>query len=144
MKPTILVVDDDIVVRGSLAKALESEGFEVYVASSGREAISNFHEVQPGLVLLDIHLSDIDGWQVYEIISQWKPLAPVIVITAQPNQLTQAQGVGVDVLMEKPLDIPQLITTIKTLFDETRNERVRRMASPYFQTAFFPGNGTPD
>ena len=89
----------------------------------------------PDLVLLDITMPDRDGWDVYDLINSTHPLVPVIVITAKPDQFRQASELGVDALMEKPLDLPLLLRTIETYLQETGDERVRRLTRPDYDTA---------
>jgi CheY-like chemotaxis protein len=130
----ILIVDDDSVVRGSLAAVLESEGFVVDEARNGIEAVTRAIERLPDLVLLDLNMPHWDGWTAFTKLDRIRPLMPVIVITARPNQYKEAVRLGVDAFMEKPLNIPVLVRAIKRLTSEDENRHVRRITNPAFVT----------
>ena len=135
MKKKILLADDDPGVRETLSRVLESENYEVFCAKTGRETAAQFMAELPDLVLLDITMPDRDGWDVYDLINSTHPLVPVIVITARPDQFPHALELGVDALMEKPLDLPLLLKTISTYVAESGDERVARLTRPEFETA---------
>ena len=130
----ILIVDDDALVRGSLAAVLESEGYVVDEAHSGMEAVSCAMERLPDLVLLDLNMPHCDGWTAFSQLDRVTPLLPVIVITARPNQYEKAVRLGVDAFMEKPLNIPVLVRAIKRLTSEDENRHVRRITNSAFIT----------
>ena len=112
---TILIVDDDAAVRESLAAVLRSEKFDVWLAENGRLAVRQFLDGPPDLILLDLNMPDTDGWQAFEIMARLAPHVPVIVITARPYQARRAAEAGIDMLLEKPLEIPVLLETIRNL-----------------------------
>jgi DNA-binding response OmpR family regulator len=112
---TILVVDDDGSVRESLGAVLREEGYGVRLAESGRAGIRQLLEGPVDLVLLDLNMPDTNGWEAFEVMSRLAPQVPVIVITARPCQTRRAAESGVDMLLEKPLQIPVLLETIRYL-----------------------------
>ncbi len=130
----ILIVDDDALVRGSLAAVLEYEGFSVDEAENGLEAVSHAIHKSPALILLDLNMPMMDGWAAFTKLDHVRPLVPVVVITARPNQYNEAVRVGVDAFMEKPLNIPILVSAIKRLSSEDENRYVRRITNPAFVT----------
>ena len=134
MKNRILLADDDFAVRELLARALKSEEFEVIQARNGHEAIFQMLASQPDLVLLDLNMPEKDGWQSYDVIERMNPMLPVIIITAMPEQHAHAVRLGIDALMEKPLDIPLLVSTIRRLLGEPQTMRLRRLTRGDFQT----------
>lgn len=136
MIKTILVADDDLSVQQSLARVLESEGYEVLLASNGTQAIQQAIAHQPNLALLDITMPNRDGWEAFESLERFCPLMPVVIITARPNQYPRAVGNGIDALMEKPLDLPLLLHTIARLLAESQRDRIRRLTRGDFQTEF--------
>ncbi len=138
MKKRILLVDDDLAVRESLARVLETEGFEVVMAADGRDALAQFTNHRPDLVLLDLNMPHKDGWAALEDMSQFDPWLPVIVITARPHQYQRAIGAGCDALMEKPLDLALLLDKMRELLAESPRERVARLTSPEFVTTRLP------
>ncbi len=139
----ILVADDDTSVRSSLAAVLESEGYGVHEARNGIEAVARAIEHSPDLVLLDLNMPHWDGWATFNRLNRVTPLLPVIVITARANEYEKAVRLGVDALMEKPLNIPLLVFAIKRLTREGHKRQVRRIADPAFVTRF-PGGAAPD
>jgi len=132
--PHVLIVDDDQTVRGSLAAALESDGFTVEEAGGGIEAVHWAAQYPVDLVLLDLNMPRGDGWTAFRELDRVTPLLPVIVITARPNQYEEAVRVGVDAFMEKPLDIPVLMRAIKKLTSEGEERHVGRITNRAFVT----------
>ena len=131
-KPTahrrILLVDDDAGVRGSLSNVLVSEGYVLIPAIDGQQAIELAASMSVDLVLLDLNMPRKNGWDTFERLSADHPFLPVIIVTARPNQLFTAVGAGVGALLEKPLDIPTLLRTIKQLLAESASTRLARLA----------------
>jgi DNA-binding response OmpR family regulator len=132
----ILLADDDPGVREMLGRVLASENYDVIYAKNGREASTKFIADPPDLVLLDLNMPDRDGWTAFRMMNVAQPMLPVIVITARPNQYPQAADLGVDGLMEKPLNLPVLLRAIRDLLGETEAERTRRLTDPEFKTVF--------
>ena len=120
MKERILLADGDEPVRKMLARVLESAGYVVLHASTASQAISQFESGRPDLVLLDMKSPEDDGWLTCETIIQAAPNLPVIVITSWANQSEQALERGVDVLMEKPLDMHMLLKNIQDLLHNSK------------------------
>jgi len=137
MKAKILLADDDAGVRETLGRVLKSEDYEVVLAKTGREAAAKFVADLPDLVLLDLNMPDRDGWEAFALMEHSRPLVPVIVITARPQQYQHAAELGIDALMEKPLDLPLLLVTIGDLLAESEAERVQRLTNPGFKTFYF-------
>ena len=132
----ILLADDDPGVRQMLGRVLESEHYEVVLAKNGHEAAARFLADPPDLVLLDLNMPDRDGWAAFRVMNVSDPMLPVIVITARPNQYARAVELGVDALMEKPLDLPVLLGAIRRYTNESERERTQRLINPEFKTAF--------
>ena len=135
MTKRILLADDDDGVRDSLSQVLAMEGYQVIPAANGRQAVACLRGQSPDLALLDINMPGLDGWQTLERMERRRPLMPVIVITARPNQYHRAVGAGVDALMEKPLDFPRLLEAIASLLAETPQQRLTRLTRTDFATA---------
>ncbi len=134
----ILLVDDDPGVREMLGRLLEAEHYEVVLAQDGDEAGAKFVAHSPDLVLLDLNMPQREGWSAFRFMTAAYPLLPVIIITARPNQYVKAEELGVDALMEKPLNFPVLLDAIRRLVLETVSQRTRRLANPQFRTAYLP------
>lgn len=127
MKPKILVVDDDRSVLESLTKLLEAEHFEVYPARDAIEAMEYFHSKPIDLVVLDINLGTDNGWRVFETMTITNPFVPTIVITAEWGQREQAVTLGVEGLIEKPIDVPAFLNMIRELLAETTEAKLKRI-----------------
>jgi CheY-like chemotaxis protein len=136
MKKRILLADDDAGIRELLGRVLESEHYDVVLAGTGREAVAKFTANVPDLVLLDLNMPDLDGWEAIDLITSTHPFVSVIVITARPKQYEQAADMAVDALMEKPLNLPLLLAAIAGLVAESETERVHRLSNPAFKTAY--------
>jgi DNA-binding response OmpR family regulator len=137
MKTKILLADDDAGVRETLGLVLKSELYDVMFAKTGREAAAKFIADVPDLVLLDLNMPDRDGWDAFDLMNQTHPMVPVIVITARPQQYQRAAKLGIDALMEKPLDLPLLLDAIANLLAESEPERVQRLTDRGFKTTYF-------
>jgi DNA-binding response OmpR family regulator len=135
MKAKILLADDDAEVRQMLGRVLESENYDVVPAKTGRETAAKFVADVPDLVLLDLNMPILDGWDAYDLMNRTHPFVPVIIITARPHQYEHAAELGVDALMEKPLNLPLLLATIANLLAESEAERVQQLTNPDFKTA---------
>src|ERR1019366_70143 len=127
MSTKILVVDDEQTIRESLAKILRAEGYEIVLAENGQEAIEKLVQESFNLLLLDLGLPVKDGWATLRWLNQVNPVFPVIVITGRWKQGELAEAAGVDVLMEKPLDVPKLLQNILELLQEPAEARARRI-----------------
>jgi DNA-binding response OmpR family regulator len=134
MSKTILLADDDPSVRTMVGRVLEMEGYEVLPASSGTEAVSQYLNGPPDVVLLDLNMPEKDGWEAWQLMNSLHPSVPVIVITARPNQYEHADQLRIDALMEKPLDLGLLLETIHELLAEPDAQRLARMRGPDFHT----------
>ncbi len=127
MKPKLLVVDDDHSVRESLTKLLEAEHYEVYPARDAVEAMDHFNSKPMDLVVLDINLGMDDGWKVFETMTIKNPFVPTIIITAEWGQREQAVTLGVEGLIEKPIDVPAFLKMIRELLAETTEAKLKRI-----------------
>jgi DNA-binding response OmpR family regulator len=131
----ILIVDDDDSVREMLRRVLVGEGYAVATAANGAEALQIAAQGDIDLVLLDLNLPAMSGWDTYERLTRANPAMAVIVITARSSQLVMAEGAGVGALLEKPLDFPTLLRTVTSLLaepPETRLDRLSGGASCYY------------
>jgi DNA-binding response OmpR family regulator len=136
MSKRILIADDDPAVLVSLAQVLALEAYDVVLAYTGRQAVSQLLAEKPDLVLLDLNMPEKDGWEAFELMEKLNPFLPVIVITARPNQYDLAVRLGIDAFMEKPLDLPLLLATVKQLLAEPEQDRIVRLTKGNFVTAY--------
>src|SRR5437762_9453644 len=94
----ILLVDDDTTVRESLAEVLVSEGFHVAPASDGQNAIEVMSRERIDLVLLDLNMPRLNGWDTFEKLIASHPLIPIVIVTARANQMFLSAGAGAGAL----------------------------------------------
>lgn len=127
-RPKVLLVDDEPKICAALAGALVSEGFEVVFVESGDEAIEAFRDGIFDIVLMDLRMPGKSGWETLAQLTWSRPLLPVIIITALPDQHALAKAAGVGALLEKPLDIPVLLETMRRLLAEPMQDRLARIA----------------
>jgi two-component system, OmpR family, KDP operon response regulator KdpE len=117
----ILIVDDDQILSELLFHNLKTEGYEARIASNGSEGLDHFHSFQPDLVLLDLFMPVMDGWEVCERIREVST-TPIIVLTAQGNEEDIGRGLdlGVDDYLLKPFRLRVLMSRIRTHLHRTR------------------------
>lgn len=115
----ILVVDDDPSVRRLLSVQLGLAGHEVYIAEDGASALIELGRCKPDVLVLDVMMPLLDGWQVLEVLRA-KPLyadLPVIMLTAksQAEDVERSYGIGATLVMAKPYDGDRLLAMIETV-----------------------------
>ena len=112
----ILVVDDDQNICELLRLYIEKEGFTVYIANDGRSALEIFEEQNPDLVMLDIMLPELDGWQVCREIRK-KSQCPIIMLTAKGEVFDKVLGLelGADDYVVKPFETKEVVARIKAV-----------------------------
>ena len=112
----ILVVDDDLNICELLRLYLTKEGYEVVIANDGVSAVTSFREESPSLVLLDIMLPKLDGWQVCREIRKFSE-TPIIMLTAKGEVFDRVLGLelGADDYVVKPFDTKEIVARIKAV-----------------------------
>ena len=120
MKTKIMVVDDDPNIRELVRLYLEKEGFEVTCAERGDEAVKMFRATPPNLMLLDVMLPGMDGWQVCREVRKISNI-PIIMLTAKGDEVDKILGLeyGADDYMTKPFNILEVKARIKGIFRRT-------------------------
>lgn len=109
----ILVVEDDKSIREMFIFALEAEGFKVDSGKNGAEALKKNSEIKPNLILLDLTLPDINGFEVCKKIQQERDV-PVIMVTAKNDIVDKVLGleIGADDYITKPFHIKEVIARV--------------------------------
>lgn len=133
-KQTVLIVDDDPNIAQLVKLYLEKEGYEVAVESRGDEAVAAFQKNPPSLMLLDIMLPGMDGWQVCRAVRQTSNI-PIIMLSAKDETFDKVLGLelGADDYITKPFEGKELVARVKAV--------LRRSAptEPEKDTLSFPG-----
>ncbi|MBD0262251.1 MAG: response regulator transcription factor [Tolypothrix sp. Co-bin9] len=143
MPLTILVVDDDLGTRLSISDYLELSGYIVITADDGQEALEIVEEYHPDLIVTDIVMPRMNGYELVRQVRQ-KPafrLLPVILLTARIKTQERILGYqsGCDLYLPKPFELEELAAAIRNLL-----ERSQIMKSEYgFSHQENPGNSTP-
>ena len=125
----ILVVDDDLQILDMLKCTLDDEGYDVDCAVDGKSALSLLTEYHPDLVLLDIKMPGLNGYQVLELIRD-KAEVPVIMLTGvlEPISVRQSVSLGADDYVRKPFRTRELLARIKN--------KLRRVKLGLYQTDY--------
>ena len=112
----ILVVDDDNNICELLRLYLEKEGYEVAIANNGADAVKTFQEFSPSLMLLDIMLPVLDGWQVCREVRKFSD-KPIIMLTAKGETFDKVLGfeLGADDYVVKPFDAKEVMARVKAV-----------------------------
>ena len=116
LKTRILLVDDDPNIRQLVNLYLEKEGFEVEMADRGDTALKLFKQSPPNLMLLDLMLPGMDGWQVCREVRKTSNI-PIIMLTAKDETFDKVLGLelGADDYIVKPFDMKELVARIKAV-----------------------------
>ena len=116
----ILVVDDDVNICELLRLYLEKDGYTVTIANDGESAVKTFNEIQPDLMLLDIMLPKLDGWQVCREIRKFSD-KPIIMLTAKGETFDKVLGLelGADDYVVKPFDAKEIVARVKAVLRRT-------------------------
>lgn len=119
----ILVVDDDLHICELLKLYLENENYTVYVANDGKAAVDTFTAKSPDLVLLDIMLPKLDGWQVCREIRKTSS-APIIMLSAKGETFDKVLGLelGADDYVTKPFEAKEVMARIKAVLRRSKGE----------------------
>jgi len=112
--PRILVVDDEQTVRDFLQRALENAGYDVITAADGREALDKVSQFDVSLVLLDIVMPGLDGFEVLEHMRQYENI-PVIMLSGIGGETTKIDtlALGADDYITKPFSVEELLARIQ-------------------------------
>lgn len=119
----ILIVDDDINICELLRLYVEKEGFSAIVANDGVAAVDMFKQNSPDLILLDIMLPKLDGWQVCREIRK-NSVVPIIMLTAKGEVFDKVLGLelGADDYVTKPFETKEIIARIKAVLRRTKQQ----------------------
>jgi DNA-binding response OmpR family regulator len=121
MAETILVVEDEISLQETLAYNLKKQGYTVHTASTGGEALKSARELKPDLILLDIMLPEMDGFEVCRTLRQ-EMNTPVLMLTARDDEIDRVVGleVGADDYLTKPFSMRELMARVKAMLRRVR------------------------
>ena len=117
MAATILIVEDEYAVARGIQYALQQEGYEVALARSGEEGLEIATKGAPDLILLDVRLPGMDGFEVLRRLRGAGTKAPVLMLTARDEEVDKVIGLelGADDYMTKPFGLRELLSRIKAM-----------------------------
>jgi DNA-binding response OmpR family regulator len=111
----ILIVEDDLLLQQIIAAFLRDEGFEVDTAATGAEALAHIARLAPSLVLLDVHLPDMDGLGLAQELRARGIVLPLVVMTAAHDAREWAREIGAVSYIPKPVSLPRLLRRLDDL-----------------------------
>lgn len=123
VRKRLLLADDLPSIRDSLGRLLRRQGYEVVLARNGHEAVERVASESFDLVLLDLSMPGMDGWQALSRVAALKPGLPAVVITAHSHQRPWVEPAGAWALLEKPLDIPLLLAVVAELLGRSAHHQ---------------------
>src|SRR5512138_400349 len=116
----LLVIDDDTAVTDLLSLLLRSQGFEVFATNNSTEGLNMIREIQPNLVVLDLMMPEMDGWEICRAVRQFSQV-PIIVLSAlnDPSMIASVLDAGADDYLTKPTPSRVLVAHINRLTKRT-------------------------
>ena len=121
---SILVCEDDFAIKTMISTKLKQENYSVYTVQNGQEALNLMEKQQIDLVISDIMMPEMDGYEFVQTLRETKHTLPILMITAksQLESLEAAFKLGVDDYMVKPLRLEELVLRVKALLRRSQLE----------------------
>ncbi|HJS19028.1 MAG TPA: response regulator transcription factor [Anaerolineales bacterium] len=121
MPETILVVEDEPALRDTLSYNLQKDGFSVESVGDGRAALDSARNIKPDLIILDLMLPEIDGFEVCRILRR-EMTTPILMLTARDDEIDRVVGleVGADDYLTKPFSMRELVARVKAQLRRSR------------------------
>jgi len=126
---SVLLVDDDVMITSPLARALTQAGYQVSVANNGRQGLMLARHKNPDVVILDVMMPEMDGWDVCRALRQ-ESTVPILMLTALGEEVDRILGLelGADDYLTKPFSTRELIARLKALLRRVEFDRRRETA----------------
>src|ERR1051326_280579 len=123
----VLLIEDELGIAEEIKEGLEEERFRVDVASDGTTGLDMATSNNYAVILLDIMLPGISGWEVCKRLRDAKDLTPVLMLTARdaPPDRVRGLDLGADDYLPKPFDFPELVARVRALVRRDRVHRAR-------------------
>ena len=121
MAETILIVEDEPALRDTLSYNLKKDGFTVEAVGDGRSALDSARKLKPDLIILDIMLPELDGFEVARILRK-EMSTPILMLTARDDEIDRVVGLemGADDYLTKPFSMRELMARVKAQLRRTR------------------------
>jgi len=122
MPKTVLTIDDDTAITELLAMLLRTHGYEVLTANNGEEGIKAIKDMKPHVVVLDLMMPGMDGWQVCKHVRTFSNV-PIVILSAldDPAMIASALDAGADDYLVKPVSSSILVAHLNRLIRRTGN-----------------------
>ena len=122
MNARILIVEDDPAIRLGMQRSLEFEGFSVELATDGEEAIQRAFDKKPDLIVLDIMLPRVNGFEVCKTVRKYDTTIPILILSAKSDEGDKVLGLelGADDYITKPFSVRELTARIKAALRRSR------------------------
>jgi len=119
---TILVIEDDPSILLGLKKNLEFEGYTVLVAQDGEQGLEMAFDSKPDLILLDIMLPQVNGFEICRSVRKHEPAVPILMLSAKDQEIDKIMGLdlGADDYITKPFSVKELLARVKAALRRTR------------------------
>ncbi len=132
---TILVVEDNAMLRQALQDMLTLDGFKVSIAAHGVEALKQMHQVQPDLILSDVAMPVMDGFEFFEAVrskDEWVSI-PFLFLTARSEQedVLKGKNLGAEDYLVKPVNRMELLTTVRSRLVRSQQLRLAQVKESY-------------
>lgn len=116
MPTKILVIDDDVAITELMSMLLKTHGYEVITTNTGAEGINIAKAKNPGVVLLDLMMPDVDGWQVCKAVRKFSNV-PILILSAinDPRMVASVLDAGADDFLVKPVPSGVLVAHIRKM-----------------------------
>ncbi len=120
MYTKVLVIDDDLAITELMSMLLKTHGFDVFTSNSGVEGVKFVKEKKPNVVLLDLMMPDLDGWQVCKALRTFSNV-PILILSAinDPSMVASVLDAGADDFLVKPVPSSILVAHIKKMVRQT-------------------------
>ncbi|MFF2156869.1 response regulator transcription factor [Paenibacillus chitinolyticus] len=127
MRETILVIDDDEKITSMLRRSLAFEGYTIVTANNGNDGLKKMLEQEPHLVILDVMMPVVDGWEVCRRIREGGSSVPILMLTAKDEVTDRVKGLdlGADDYLIKPFALEELLARVRVLL-RRRSERAEQ------------------
>jgi DNA-binding response OmpR family regulator len=132
MSVKLLVIDDDSAVTDLLSLLLKSNGFEVAATNNSTEGLSMIRDVSPDVVILDLMMPEMDGWQICKAVREFSQV-PIIILSAlnDPSMIASVLDAGADDYLTKPTPSRVLIAHINRLMNRTGSLNSNASVDPF-------------
>ena len=129
MKEKILVVEDDRDIQEIVSEILKAEGYEVVTADNGLEGYQLFKERNPDLIILDVMMPKMDGYQMAKLVRQKNETVPIIMLTALEEEYDEIKGfeVGADDFISKPFSFNILLQRVRAVLRRSKKEKNKQL-----------------